>query len=89
MFEYETCCVNADGDDITEMCDQSISITYRTFISKLSPAARKEIKGMLGYERQGLTLKGDWHVSYHRSKYQGKRCYYLVHSAIEYVFLAN
>jgi hypothetical protein len=53
MFEYETCCVNADGDDVTEMVDQSIDITYRTFISKLSPAARKEIRGMLGYERMG------------------------------------
>ena len=34
-----------------------------------------------------LTLKKDWHVSYHRSTYQGKPCYFMVHSAIEYVFV--
>ncbi|MGV0949170.1 MAG: hypothetical protein ACOYB3_00765 [Azonexus sp.] len=36
-----------------------------------------------------LTLKKDWHVSYHRSVYQGRPCYFLVHSAIEYVFVKD
>jgi len=36
-----------------------------------------------------LTLKKDWHVSYHRSTYQGKPCYFMVHSAIEYVFVKD
>jgi hypothetical protein len=36
-----------------------------------------------------LTLEKDWHVSYHRSTYQGKPCYFMVHSAIEYVFVRD
>ena len=36
-----------------------------------------------------LTLKKDWHVSYHRSTYQGKPCFFMDHSAIEYVFVKD
>jgi hypothetical protein len=32
-------------------------------------------------------MAGDWHVSYHRSKYKGKTVYYFRHSAIEYIFI--
>lgn len=34
-----------------------------------------------------LTLKKDWHVTYHKSTYQGRPCYFMCHSAIEYVFV--
>lgn len=34
-----------------------------------------------------LTMKKDWHISYHKSVYQGRPCLYFVHSAIEYVFV--
>lgn len=36
---------------------------------------------------RGLTMKGDWHISYHRSVYQGQPCLFYAHSAIEYVFV--
>jgi hypothetical protein len=70
------------------MVDQSRDITYRTF--------QKHAKGLtdwareMGYVRDpqhgGLSLKNDWHVSYHKSEYDGRPCYYLVHSAIEYIW---
>jgi hypothetical protein len=34
-----------------------------------------------------LTMKRDWHVGYYRSTFRGKRCVYVVHSAIEYIFV--
>ena len=36
-----------------------------------------------------LTLKKDWHVGYSKSTYQGKPCYFITHSAIEYVFVKH
>ena len=39
----------------------------------------------VGGER-GLHLKDDWAVSYHKSVYDGQPCYYIRHSAIEYIF---
>jgi hypothetical protein len=42
----------------------------------------EEIKG-----NYPLTMKKDWHISYHRSVYQGRPCLYFVHSAIEYIFV--
>ena len=39
-----------------------------------------------GSERGGLRLKDDWHVGYFKSTYDGKPCYYIDHSRIEYIF---
>jgi hypothetical protein len=41
------------------------------------------------YERHpnhGLTLKDDWHVAYYRSTFEGRKCYYLVYSAMEFIW---
>jgi len=35
----------------------------------------------------GFHIKDDWAVSFCKSKYKGKPCYYIVHSGIEYIFL--
>lgn len=45
----------------------------------------------MGYSKNpgksgNLTLRKDWAVSYHRSKYNGVKCYFLVHSTIEYIW---
>lgn len=72
---------------LEEMIDGSIEISYRTFFKYCD---LEYARTMLGYEKyacQGLTLKGDWHITYHRSKFKGKRCYYLCHSSIEYIFI--
>lgn len=90
-FCYETCCVHADGDDINEMRDDDrmLDVTYETML--------RNCRGLLewaqdhGYELRenigsGLTLRNDWSVGYHKSFYQGRRCYYLVWSAIEWIW---
>jgi len=82
-FHYEICCVNANGDDISEMVDRSRPITYRTFFKHVS---KEEVLELFPVYGDGLTIKQDWAVQYARSRYQGRPCYYLIHSAIEYVF---
>jgi len=83
-FRYETCCVNANGQDISDMVDSSKNITWETLLKHVNI---EEIEMILPNENP--TLKKDWAVSFHKSKYQNKKCYYICHSAIEYVFVED
>lgn len=106
-FRYETCCVSADGGDISDMVDQAQDVSYDQFMRNVPVAeifqsgigygyywtpAQAVVAGVDYHEvarNRPLTLKKDWHVSYHRSVFQGKPCYFMVHSAIEYVFVKD
>jgi len=80
-YRFITSCVEARGSDINEMTEQAIDVSYRTML--------RHCDGLLERRKdQGLTLAEDWHVSYCRSKYRGKRCYYVVHSSIEYIWIS-
>lgn len=41
----------------------------------------------VGPER-GLHLKDDFAVSFHKSRYRGRPCFYIRHSAIEHIWTA-
>jgi hypothetical protein len=87
-FEYETCCVNSTAELIHAMVDRAIEVTYETVHKHCQGLS--EWAANMGYEassRTGLTLKEDWAVSYYRSRYNGRPCYYVRHSAIEHIWL--
>jgi hypothetical protein len=67
------------------MVDNNIEITRSTFLKHVNRVDLKELETRLGYSRD-FHIINDWHVTYHRSKLEGKRVYYLCHSAIEYIF---
>jgi hypothetical protein len=85
---YTTCCVNSTAEAIDAMVENAVSITYRTFRKHCEDL--DEWASRMGYdtgaERGGLRLSKDWAVSYHRSQYWGRPCYFLCHSAIEYIW---
>ena len=83
MLGYVTFCVNSDAESITAMVDAAIDIKPGTFFRHVS---RAEIQELFGYAAGNLRIEDDYHVSYHRSKYRGERCYFMVHSATEYVW---
>lgn len=86
-FDYIGCCVGLSGRDITDMVDQSRQITSQTLRRRIGPDAWRDLSERLGYgDCPGLRLDSDYAVSFHTSRYLGRRCYYVVHSAIEYVF---
>jgi hypothetical protein len=66
-----------------DMIDRAVSVTYRTF--------RKHCHGLdewaaeRGYGRH-LHISNDYAVSYNRSMYKGKVCYYLCWSGFEYLW---
>jgi hypothetical protein len=86
---FETDCVHSTYEDITETVDKAREITYRTFLRHVSFSDLCDLFPFYDrYPNQGgLMLKNDWAVSYHRSTYQGRRCYYIRHSMIEYIFI--
>lgn len=88
-YEYLTSCVDSTADAINAMVVRAIDVTYRTML--LRCPGLLDWAESVGYERDGrsggLTLERDWAVSFHRSKYRGKRCYYVRWSAIEHIFV--
>lgn len=93
MREYQYCCVHPKSiDELNYIIDNEREITYNTLRKNVDSDSFKEVKELLGYNKQlfldcGLTLQNDYAVSFHKSKLpDGRRVYYIRHSAIEYIF---
>jgi hypothetical protein len=88
-LKFETDCVHSTYEDITLMTEIAIDITYKTFLKHVSFIDLSDLFPFYGtHPKQGLLMiKNDWHVSYHKSMYKGKRCYYIEHSGIDYIFI--
>ena len=89
---YLTNCIGSDGASIQHMTDIARDITRKTFLQYVDRASLTALEQELGYAlptaRNGeLTMARDWHVSYHKSVYRGRRCVYFRWSAIEHIFV--
>jgi hypothetical protein len=84
-YHYETSCVSANAEDINEMTEAAVQVSYGTLLKHCEGI--KEWERNMGYRRPGLSLKNDWLVSFWKSKYQGRDCYYICHSAIEHIWV--
>lgn len=91
-YQYHTNCVSSTAEAIDDMTENARGVTYET--------VRKHCEGLrqwaesLGYSPAsnrgcGLTLKDDYAVSFHKSRYEGKPCYYVRWSAIEYIWVLH
>jgi hypothetical protein len=84
--------VHADGG-LCDLIADCKDITRATFCRHVDRGEREALERQLGYAVHGrvglLTMARDWHVSYHRSRWHGRRVYLFKHSAIEYVFAAR
>jgi hypothetical protein len=83
-------CVDISDSDVpalNEMVDSARDITFDTFSRHVD---WKPLAAQMGYatERKddGMRLESDRAVSFHSSTFLGKPVYYMVHSAIEFVF---
>jgi len=79
---------NKEGG-LIDMIDNAIDITRETFLKHVNRDSLRDVEASLGYEphpSQGLTMAGDYHVSYHRGKLYGKVAYFFNHSSIEFIF---
>lgn len=75
-------------DRLNAMTDAGREVSFDTFFRHVD---LRKVSESLGYEygaaQRGLHMRRDRCVRFFRSKWQGRRCYYMVWSAIEHVFL--
>jgi hypothetical protein len=74
---------------LSDLINDRREISRRAFLQHVDREELAEIERGLGYfahPSQGLTMAGDYHVEYFRSKLHGRRVYGFRHSGIEYVF---
>ena len=97
QYRFFNNCVSWDSADVhvdgglCSLIDDRTSIERSTFLQYVDHDELQEIELSLGYSKhykQGLTMAGDNHVEYFRSKHHGERVYGFRHSAIEFVFVA-
>ena len=81
-MELVTCCVNAKANDIQAMVDQAKEVPF-TVLARHCEI--EDFEREMGYG-PWLRMENDYAVSYYKSTYQGRPCYFVDHSAIEYVF---
>ena len=82
-FTYETCCVESDADSIIDMMDRAREVSFETVARHVG---RDEIARVFPSYRDAFRIQDDYHVRYYSSRFQGRRAYVIVHSAIEYIF---
>ena len=80
-YTFKTDCTSATGADIQEMIDRSRQITWETIRKRVGPEVIRDTFG-----NPTPALKDDWAVNFYKSTYRGTPCYFIEHSAIEYVF---
>ena len=97
MFQYVTCCVHAQAEDLHPMIDTALEITWATFRKHVPVSEVQDVFPSYSYKRElhnpttgeetcEFHIKDDYAVSFHRSRFKGQRCFYIRHSAIEYIF---
>tara|TARA_B100001105_G_C22282234_1_gene395856 strand:- start:171 stop:605 length:435 start_codon:yes stop_codon:yes gene_type:complete len=78
---------SSDVEELQAMVDRARNVSFDTFARHVDwkPTAR-----LMGYATEkaepGMQMEGDRCVSFHSSTWRGEPVYYLVHSAIEFVF---
>ena len=98
MYHYYCNCVSWPPNDVhgmfglCKMIELNLEISRKTFLKKVDREELRILENELGYfdhPAKGLTMAGDYTVSYHRSTLHNQTVYYFRHSAIEYVFVKH
>jgi hypothetical protein len=89
-FKYFRRCDDFDHTDVYElnkMVEGAKDSTYDTMQRHCAGLRNWALEQ--GYDpfKGGLTLRKDWHVSYHRSRIFGRRCYFLRWSSFEVIWI--
>ena len=88
MKTFLTSCVNSTAELIIDMVDNSTEVTLEELRDECDIENWELEQGYVtDPDEEGLTLEKDYHVTYHKSFFEGEPCYYIKHSCIEYVFV--
>lgn len=83
------CTDQTTAPHLQNMMDTAKQIGYRTFVKAVGLESLSAIFAdyAWGHSRGNLRMRNDPYVNYFRSTFDGKPCYYVRHSGIEYIFV--
>ena len=91
MYVFVTscvCCPRHLVPYLVKMVDNAKEITLKTLRKACCPKSLSNILCDLGYVKGSLpTIESDYAVRFYRSRFKGYPCVFIVHSAIEYIFM--
>lgn len=75
-YLYSYCCVNPMcEEELFHIYDNNEDVTYDIFIKHVDRDEFNDLCRCLGYNKD-FRIKNDWHVSYHKSDYNGETIYF-------------
>ena len=76
---------------LEDMIDSAVEVSYRTLARAVGKDQLKQIFDEYDWSSRprDLTMRDDYAVSYYRSIFEGRPCYYVRFSGIEYVFAVD
>ncbi len=99
-YAFEIDCTQSTAQKIDDMIDQAVPVEWEAIedhigidqLRSMYPFAIYSYEGeeynpITGEQTMSMSLKDDYAVEFFRSRYDGVPSYYIVHSAIEYIFL--
>jgi hypothetical protein len=88
-YRYAGNCTGLAADDLHDMMDKARQVTYSTFVKAIGLDQLRELFADYGWghQRGFVRMKTDPHITYYRSIFKGKHCYYVRESGIEYIFV--
>ncbi len=90
VFTYRGNCTDSHmAHGLQDMLDGAKKISYRTLVSAVGRNQLADTFPNFDWSRQPrhLTMVNDYVVRYYRSFFDGKPCYYVRESGIEYIFV--
>jgi len=89
-YTYETNCTASTAELINNMVDNSKPTNYKELVEEVGQEQLAELFSCYDWSERGdLKMRDDNYVFYYKSEYNNKPCYYIQHSAIEYIFTAQ
>lgn len=87
MIEFIGTCVSLPVRDLDAYDDSARDIGYARFRHYVGREVIDEMNAALGYKGSGLTIKKDFHISYSRGKWRGKKAVCMMWSSIHHIWL--
>ncbi len=91
-FEYSTNCTASTAEWINDMTESATAVSYKTLANRVGVDQLSSVFPVYEWGRgraKGLRMKDDYAVGFYRSRYRGRKCYYVDQSRNEYIFLRN
>ena len=82
-YRFEVSCVQATEEALKAMTETAHESSYEEMAAACDLATFEKV---MGYTPDTIQLRTDPYVAYFTSHYEGRPCFFLTHSSIEYIY---